>query len=58
MNTEVETKQYCVTVNVWVWADDEAHAEKVTEEEMNFLTGVDNPVAGFCVIKAVEDKEA
>ena len=58
METEVETKQYCVTVNLWVWADDEAHAEKTVEGELDFLHRLDNPVSGFCVIKAVEDKEA
>jgi len=58
METEVETKQYCVTVNVWVWADDVTHAEKTVEEELDFLHRLDNPVSGFAVIEANEDQEA
>jgi len=54
---EVETRQYCALVKVWVWAEDAKHAEKIAEEEMNFLMGVDNPVAGFAVVEVNEDGE-
>ena len=57
MNTEVETRQYCALVKMWVWAEDTKHAEKIAEEEMNFLTGVDNPVVGFAVVEVNEDGE-
>jgi hypothetical protein len=52
-----ETRQYCALVKVWVWAEDAKHAEQIAEEEMNFLTRVDNPVAGFAVVEVNEDGE-
>jgi hypothetical protein len=57
MNIEVEPRQYCVTVKVWVWALEPQHAEDIVSDEMKFLTGVDNPIAGFEVGQAEEDKE-
>ena len=54
---EVETKQYCVTVKVWVWAENAEHAEDIVEGEMDFLVGVDNPVAGYMIGEAKEDQE-
>ena len=55
--TDNETRQYCVTVKVWVWAFDTQHAEDLVADEMKFLVGVDNPLAGFDVVTAEEDKE-
>lgn len=55
---EVETKQYCVTVKVWVWAEDAKLAEKVAVNSMNYLCGSDAPIAGFDVETVKEDKEA
>lgn len=55
---EVETKQYCVTVKVWVWAEDAKLAEKVAVNSMNYLCGSDAPIAGFDVETVREDKEA
>lgn len=54
---EVETKQYCALVKVWVWAEDAKHAEKVAEEEMHYLSKLDSPVAGFAVVEVNEDGE-
>lgn len=54
---EVETKQYCVAVKVWVWAENAEHAEDIVEGEMGFLIGVDNPVAGYEIGEAKEDQE-
>jgi len=55
--SEVETKQYCALIKMWVWAEDAKHAEKVADEEMKFLVGVDNPVAGYAVVEVNEDGE-
>lgn len=57
MNPEFEPKQLCVTVKVWVWALDEAHAKQIVVEDMNYLCGLDTPIAGFDVGEAVEDQE-
>jgi hypothetical protein len=54
---EVETKQYCVTVKVWVWAEDAKRAEKVAVNSMNYLCGSDAPIAGFDVVEVNEDRE-
>lgn len=54
---EVETKQYCVTVKVWVWAEDANRAEDIVFDEMEYLVGADTPVRGFEVGQAAEDKE-
>lgn len=62
---EVETKQYCALVKVWVWAKDTKHAEKVVQHEVEYLMsdehvrlgGVDYPVAGFAVVEVNEDGE-
>lgn len=58
MNEETETKQYCVTVKVWVWAEDEDHAKQIAVDDMNYLCGLDTPIAGFDVETAEENKEA
>lgn len=52
-----ETKQYCVKVKVWVWADNAKHAEDIVIDQMEYLLGVDAPVNGFEVGEAHEDKE-
>lgn len=54
---EVETKQYCVTVKVWVWAEDAKHAMQIAADDMNYLCGLDTPIAGFDVVEVNEDKE-
>lgn len=54
---EVETKQYCVTVKVWVWAENANRAEDIVFDEMEYLVGADTPVRGFEVGQATEDKE-
>jgi|APGre2960657373_1045057.scaffolds.fasta_scaffold185762_3 hypothetical protein len=54
---EVETKQYCVTVKVWVWAENLTDAEKVVIDDMNYLCGLDTPIAGFGVDNVSEDTE-
>lgn len=54
----VETKQYCVTVKVWVWAEDAKHAEDLVFNEMDYLIGVDNSLNGFEMGEVQEDKEA
>lgn len=54
---EVETKQYCVTVKVWVWAENANRAEDIVFDEMEYLVGADTPVSGFEVGQAAEDKE-
>ena len=58
MNTEVETKQYCVVLKVWTWAENAKHAEDVAQEEMTYLAKCDNPIAGFAVVESYEDGEA
>ena len=57
MNIEVEPRQYCVTVKVWVWALDADHAKQIATDDMNYLCGLDTPIAGFDVVTAEEDKE-
>lgn len=57
VKTEIETRQYCALVKVWVWAEDAKHAEKVAEEEMHYLSKLDSPVAGFSVVEVNEDGE-
>lgn len=57
MNTEMETRQYCALVKVWVWAEDAKHAEKVAVNCMNYLCGSDAPIAGFAVVEVNEDGE-
>ena len=63
---EVETRQYCALVKVWVWAEDAKLAERVAVNSMNYLCGVDSlnatrrsdaPVAGFAVVEINEDGE-
>ena len=54
---EVETRQYCALIKVWVWAEDAKHAEEIADGEMKFLVGVDNPVAGYAVVEVNEDGE-
>ena len=54
---ENETRQYCVTVKVWVWAEDTDHAKQIAVDDMNYLCGLDTPIAGFEVGQAEEDKE-
>ena len=49
---KVETKQYCVTVKVWVWAEDANRAEDIAKTEINFY-----PAAGYAVVEVNEDKE-
>lgn len=55
--SEVETKQYCVTVKVWVWAEDAIDAEELVKDDLKYLCGLDTPVAGFSVKKTEEDLE-
>lgn len=54
---EVETKQYCVAVKVWVWAEDANHAKQIAIDDMNYLCGLDTPIAGFDIGEAKEDQE-
>ena len=54
---ENETRQYCVTVKVWVWAEDADHAKQIATDDMNYLCGLDTPIAGFDVGAVTEDKE-
>ena len=54
---EVETRQYCALVKVWVWAEDAKRAEKVAVNCMNYLCGSDAPIAGFAVVEINEDGE-
>ena len=54
---ENETRQYCVTVKVWVWAEDADHAKQIAVDDMNYLCGLDTPSAGVDVVTAEEDKE-
>ena len=51
-----ETKQYCVTVKVWVRADDAKRAERITVNNMNYLCGLD-ALAGFDVGEVKESEE-
>ena len=54
---EVETKQYCVAVEVWVFADNADHAEDIVREEMDWLISVENPICGARVkVGETEDK--
>lgn len=57
METEIETRQYCALVKVWVWAENAKHAEKVAIDDMNYLCGLDTPIAGFAVVEVNEDGE-
>lgn len=54
---EVETRQYCVPVKVWVWAENPERAEEIVFDQMEYLLGADAPVNGFEVSQANEDKE-
>ena len=54
---EVETKQYCVTVKVWVWAENQTDAKELVIDDMNYLCGLDTPIAGFDVGNVSEDTE-
>lgn len=54
---EVETRQYCVAVKVWVWAEDAKRAQKIAVMSMNYLCGTDAPIAGFDVGEAKENEE-
>lgn len=53
---EKEMKQYCVAVNVRVWAEDAEHAMESVVGDMNYLCGLDTPIAGFDVLFADEQK--
>ena len=54
---EAETKQFCVMVKVWVWAENETDAKELVSDDMSFLCTADTPVAGFDVVSVAEDKE-
>jgi len=55
-----ETKQYCVTVKVYVWALDASHAADSVIDDLTYLTKCDGGVVGFIhptAADAVEDTE-
>ena len=54
---EKEMKQYCVAVNIWVMAEDSEHAKECVVMDMNYLCGLDTPIAGFDVGNVSEDTE-
>jgi hypothetical protein len=54
---EVETRQYCVAVKVWVWAENQTDAKELVIDDMNYLCGLDTPIAGFDVGNVSEDTE-
>ena len=52
---EVETRQYCVAVKVWVWASDKDHALDITRYVMR--CHLDQDVAGYEIGNIKEDQE-
>lgn len=54
---EVETKQYCVAVKVWVRAESAEHAEDIVFDELDYMIGTDKPINGCEVGEAKEDEE-
>lgn len=57
---DTETKQYCVTVKVYTWAEDSHVARDQVLAELGYLCSVDSMITGFIhpSLKDVEeDKE-
>ena len=48
-----ETKQYCATIKVWMWAFNENHANRMAED----LAKNQLDVAGYEIVELKEDKE-
>jgi len=56
-----ETKQYCVTIKLYTWADNEETAIDQVISELDYICEGDNNLAGFIypsLTDVVEDKEA
>jgi len=45
-NKNVEPSQYCVTVKVYVWANDKAEAVGMVQGDLEYLAGVGD-ISGF-----------
>ncbi len=57
---EVETKQYCVTVKVYTWAEDAHIARDQVMAELSYLCSVDSTITGYIhpsLNDVEEDKE-
>lgn len=55
-----DQKQYCVTVKIYTWAENEREAVKQVTGELEYLCELDSPVNGFIdptVDDVVEDTE-
>jgi len=52
---EIETRQYCVTVKVWVWAENAEHAYNIARYVMR--CHLDQDVAGYEIGNVSEDTE-
>ena len=47
MSNTTNTKQYCVTVKVYVWADDKADAVSKVYSDLKYITECDGGISGF-----------
>ena len=57
MNEETELKEYKVKVVIWVRAEDKVDAAKRVKDELNYLGELDNPLTGYRIDGATQEKE-
>lgn len=52
-----EFQQYCVTVKVWVFAEDADDAKQIMVHNMGYANSHGHSIVGFDVVTAEKDEE-